>query len=134
MPPKKLKLDDTPKQKTLIDMFARQSQRTSNSTPPCTDEAQESKNRFLIDFEIVIDENECGINWTLLFNSDSRIIFSGTSSDRIQSESDIEIDRAEADASTSLQLSDSVQFDEIPESGTGQDEMDSGDENVASMH
>lgn len=128
MPPKKLKLDETPNQKTLIDMFARQSQRNVNTTAPCTDEAQESKNRFLIDFEIVLDENEYGINWTLSFNSDSRFIFAGTSSNQVHSESDIEIDRAEADASTStsLQRSDSVQLDEIPEI--------SDDENVAGMH
>lgn len=46
------------------------------------------------------EENECGIDWTLLFHFDSHLL-SGTSSQRIETETEVEIGSAGSSASTS---------------------------------
>lgn len=97
MPPKKIKTSQN--QPTLSEMFARQSS-TNPSSQTSTGSAQESKQHFLIDLEIVHEENECGIDLTLLFHFDSHLL-PGTSSQRIESETEVDFESAGPSASTS---------------------------------
>lgn len=116
MPPKKIKLSKN--QPTLSMMFVkRQAEAIADET---TDDEREteSKQPFPINLMIVQvqNERECGIDWTLLFNFDSRLI-SGTSSHQIASESEVEIECVEScasssKASTSTQQADTVDYDE----------------------
>lgn len=101
MPPKKRKL--AAGQQTLSGMFAQKSA-VNVTTEESTGDAREteSKQHFLINLMVVQvqDEIECGIDWTLSFDLNPHFI-SGTSSNQIVSESEIEIDCAQSSASTS---------------------------------
>lgn len=128
MQSKKRKLGQN--QSTLSEMFARQSS-VNPTVDTGTGGAQESKQNFLIDLEIV-QESECGTDWTLLFHFDSHLL-SGTTSQRIESESEVEIESAGRSASTSREPTPMPQFDLESQQNADIGGNNSDDEGVASM-
>lgn len=97
MPTKKRKLGQG--QPTLSEIFARQPI-VNPSTPNISAATHESKRHFLINFDIVSNENEFGFYWTLCSKIDSNCI-SGTISCQNNSEYEVEIESAGTSTTTS---------------------------------
>lgn len=94
MPPKKIKLNTDPNQRTIAFMFGNKPNEDES-----TDVAPKSKQNVLIDMSVHQVKNETGIDWTIMFDFD--IHFIDTSSQQIDSRRDVEIESAGQSASTS---------------------------------